>query len=254
MITSGMQSKIKKPALAAGSVIFWVLLWQLTAYLANKKLIIKIPYPVETIKAFYRCCSESSFWNVIGISLLQILVGFICGAVLGIILGMLSGRFNIFRIFTAPALHLIRTVPVAAMIIVAWLWIPSYALPSFISFLMVLPIVWSHTISGLHAVDDKLIEMARVFKMSEKDIALKIKLPMISPSIRNGCITAVGIAWKSGVAAQVIASPSGTLGAMLSSAKVSIDYSEVFAVTLTIVLLSYFVENILKLIWKGQKK
>ncbi len=249
-----MYSKLKKPALAAGSAIFWVLLWQIAAYLANKKLIIKIPYPAETINAFMHCCGKADFWKVVGISLFQILTGFICGAILGTVIGMLSAKFNAFRIFTAPALHLVRTVPVAALIIVAWLWIPSYALPSFISFLMVLPIVWSHTVSGLHSIDIKLIEMARVFKMREKDIALKIKLPMISPSIRSGCITAVGIAWKAGVAAQVIASPSGTLGAMLSSAKVSIDYSEVFALTLTIVLLSYFVENILKLVWKEQKK
>ncbi|MCH5315583.1 MAG: ABC transporter permease subunit [Eubacterium sp.] len=254
MTISGMQSKIKKTALTTGSVIFWILFWQIGAYLANKRLIIKIPYPIEAVKSFINCLGEADFWKIVFVSLFQILVGFVIGAFLGTVLGMLSGKFNAFRIFTAPALHLVRTVPVAALIIVAWLWIPSYALPSFISFLMVLPIVWSHTVTGLNSVDYKLVEMAKVFGMSEKDIALKIKLPMISPSIRNGCLTAVGIAWKSGVAAQVIASPSGTLGAMLSSAKVSIDYSEVFAVTLAIVLLSYFVENILKLIWKEQKK
>ncbi len=248
-----MNNKIKKAALSVGAVVFWILVWQVGATLANKKLIVHIPQPADTIRVFFSSCCEAEFWRTAGISLLHIVGGFMLAVAAGIVLGMLCSKSKIFDAFASPILRLIRTVPVAALIIVAWLWIPSGALPSFIAFLMVLPIVCSHTISGLNAVDAKLIEMAKVCSLSDAEIALKIKLPSISPHIREGCITGVGIAWKAGVAAEVIATPSGTLGALLSSAKTAIDYNEVFAVTLAVVLLSVFVENILKVVWRRHR-
>ena len=263
MMISGMKSKIsnknnsinkvKKPVLVTGSVLLWIFVWQIGAMLANRSLLIKIPYPIDTVKMFLANLTSLDFWGVVGISVLNILTGFLLAVILGVLLGMLSARFELFNILISPLLHLIRTVPVAAIVIVAWLWIPSSALASFISFLMVLPIVWSHTISGLKSVDVKLIEMAKINKMSPFDIAFKIKLPLISPYIRTGCLTGVGIAWKSGVAAQVIASPADTLGSLLRGAKTSIDYTEVFAITLTIVLLSVIIENILKLVWRERR-
>ena len=76
----------------------------------------------------------------------------------------------------------------------------------------------------------------------------------MSPQLRTGCITALGIAWKAGIAAEVICNPSGTLGALLQGAKASVEYGEVFSVTLMIVILSLIFENILKIVWKEQKK
>jgi len=249
-----MLSKKLKPALAAGSVAFWILVWHLLALKANKTLLLKIPLPEETLKAFVESCLEPGFWQTVGVSVAHILLGFAAGVFLGTVCGFLSEKYEIFRIFTSPIHRLVKTVPVAALIVVAWLWIPSSVLPSVISFLMVLPIVWSHTSSGVAAIDPKLVEMARVYSMSRRDIVFKIKLPLVSPFLRSGCITALGIAWKSGVAAEVISSPTGTLGAMLNGAKTSINYPGVFAVTLTVVLISAAFEKLFKLLWREQKR
>ena len=119
---------------------------------------------------------------------------------------------------------------------------------------MVLPIVWSHTSSGIAAIDTKLVEMARVYSKTDREILFKVKLPLVSPFLRTGCITALSIAWKSGVAAEVISSPTGSLGALLNGAKTNINYPQVFAVTLTVVLLSVVFEKILKILWKEQKR
>lgn len=254
MTVSGMSVKKQKPALVAGSVIFWIAVWHFGALAINKKLILKIPLPFETFKEFISLCGEKSFWQTVGVSVAHILLGFVLGAVLGVVFGLLSEKYLVFRAFTSPVHHLVKTVPVAALIILAWLWIPSSVLPSFISFLMVLPIVWSHTSSGVAAIDGKLVEMARVYSLSKRDIFFKVKLPLVSPFLRAGCTTALSIAWKSGVAAEVISSPTGSLGALLNGAKTSINYTRVFAVTLTVVLLSVAFEKILKLLWKEQKR
>lgn len=254
MMTSGMNNKIKKPVLTAGSIIFWLIAWQIGAQAANSKLMLKIPLPLETLKAFTENCTSIDFWQIVFSTLMRIVAGFLLAVILGVIGGLAAGHSQLFKSFSSPALHTVRAVPVAAFIIIAWLWIPSKILPSFIAFLMVLPIIWSHTEAGLNAMDKRLVEMARVYGMSKAGVLFKVKIPLMSPQLRIGCITGLGIAWKAGVAAEVISSPTGSMGALLSSAKNSINYEQVFAVTLMIVILSLLLENLLKLVWKEQKR
>lgn len=249
-----MKNKLKKPALAAGSVIFWIAIWHIAAVVANSRLMIKIPLPADTLAVFLQSCGRAEFQSAVCITVIRIISGFLCAVAFGILGGLLAGYSSLFKSFSSPVLHLVRTVPVAAFIIVAWLWIPSRILPSFISFLMVMPIIWSHTQAGLSSVDKKTIEAAQVFGMKKADILFKVKLPMISPQLRTGCITGLGIAWKAGVAAEVIATPSGSVGSMLRAAKTAINYEQVFAVTLAVIIISLLLENLLKLIWREQKR
>lgn len=254
MMISGMKNKIKKPALAVGSILFWILFWHIGAAAANKKLMLKIPLPLDTFKAFIENCGSIDFWKIVASTLMHIVLGFLLAVIIGTLGGVTAGNSKLFKSFSQPILHLVRAVPVAAFIIVAWLWIPSKILPSFISFLMVLPIIWSHVDAGLASIDNRLVEMAGVFGMPKLKIIVKIKLPLISPQLRTGCITGIGIAWKAGVAAEVIASPTGSIGALLSAAKTSINYEQVFSITLMVVLLSILLENLLKILWREQKR
>ncbi|MGN0521938.1 MAG: ABC transporter permease [Eubacterium sp.] len=249
-----MKNEIKKPALAVGSIIFWIIFWHIGALAANSKLLLKIPMPIDTFRAFIENCSKEGFWIIVLSTLVRIIAGFLLAVVIGTLGGVLAAHSQLFKSFSSPVLHMVRAVPVAAFIVVAWLWIPSKYLPSFISFLMVMPIIWSHVDAGLSSIDERLIEMAQVYTMSKADIIVKIKLPLISPQLRTGCITGLGIAWKAGVAAEIISSPTGSIGALLSAAKTSINYEQVFAVTLMVIILSILLENLLKLIWREQKR
>lgn len=250
MMVFGMKNKFKKPALAAGSVVFWVFIWQLAAGLANRKLLLKIPLPWDTLMVFFENLSNIEFWFAVGTSLLHIIAGFIMAVVLGTLAGIFASYSPLFAHISAPIFHLIRSVPVAAFIVVAWLWIPTVFLPSFISFLMVFPIIKSHIDSGLSAVDKKCIEMAKVFGLSNSEIIKHIKIPTVLPFLREASITGLGIGWKAGIAAEVICNPTGSLGALLSGAKNTIDYEQVFAVTLMVIILSLILEKILKILWK----
>ena len=245
-----MQDKIKKSVLTAGSIFFWVLLWHIAAIFANKNLLFKIPLPLETLKVFFKLSATADFWYAVGNSLLHIIIGFVIAVILGLVCGLLSGSSNAFKIFTGPISRLIRSMPVAALIILAWLWVPSTTIPSFIAFLMVFPIVWLQIETALISIDNKLIEMAEVMGMSHINIIKNIKAPYVLPALRNSAITGLGFAWKSGVAAEVICNPTGSIGALLSGAKNNLQYAEVFAIVLTIIVLSLIMENIIKFFWR----
>ena len=249
-----MRRSGRELALGAAAVLFYLALWHAGAVLANRSLLLKIPLPLDTLRTFLRLCGEETFWRSVARSVLRILCGFLSAAVLGAAGGMASFASGWFRWLSAPLLRLIRTVPVAAFILLAWLWIPSRILPSFVSSLMVLPIIWSHVDAGLASVDERPLEMARIFGMSKRQILLKVRLPLMSPTLRTGCLTGVGIAWKAGVAAEVICNPTDSVGALLQGAKAAIDYERVFAVTLMVILLSVLFENALKLVWREPRR
>lgn len=250
LTVSIMNKKLKTAIIAAGSIIFWILLWHILASIENKKLLFDIPVPSDTLKEFFVCIKDKEFWFSVGNSLGHIISGFLSAVILGLLFGIFSGNNRFFKIFTSPISRLIRSVPVAAFIVLAWLWIPSDIIPSFIAFLMVFPIIWLQVENGLLSVDTKLVEMAKIMGMSKKGIILNIKIPTLLPALRNACITGLGFAWKSGVAAEVICNPTGSIGALLSNAKSNIEFNRVFAITLTIVILSLILENIIKLIWR----
>ena len=238
-----MNKQIRSKAIAAGATIFWLIVWQIAAAVVNRGLLIPIPTPVSTAAALVRIITDAESLTAVGLSVLRILAGFVCALIAGTILAVLSARFTLFRVLTAPLVQLIRAIPVASFTILLFLWVSRGKLPSTIAFFTVLPVVWANVESGITAADRDLIEMARVFGMSGAKILREIILPGIRPYFASAVSSGIGFAWKSGVAAEVICRTQQSLGNLLWAGKSSIDYDEVFAVTLLIVLLSVLIQK-----------
>ena len=69
-------------------------------------------------------------------------------------------------------------------------------------------------------------------------LSVLISFLMVLPAFRQGCSVALGICWKSGVAAEVIGLPNGSIGDALYRAKITLSTGELFAWTFVIILLS----------------
>ncbi|MCQ2386814.1 MAG: hypothetical protein MJ078_09165, partial [Clostridia bacterium] len=150
--------RLKQSGYALAAILFWVAVWHFAATAANKSLILPIPLPAQTVKTFWADCKIPAFRLAVATSLWHILSGFLIAVLSGTVCGILSGNSKFFKTLSAPLLHLIRSVPVAAFIFVAWLWVPSDVLPTVISALMVFPIIWSHIDAGLNSIDERLPE------------------------------------------------------------------------------------------------
>ena len=110
---------------------------------------------------------------------------------------------------------------------------------------MVFPILYTYGLSGIRATDVKLLEMARVFRVTPMQRIRFIDLPQVMPyserAARSGW---EGFNWKAGVAAEVIGMPVNSIGERLQQAKVYLDTPELFAWTVVIVCLSVGVEKL----------
>ncbi len=244
-MTSTMVNKIlKKTAI----LFLWIAVWQFLSMIIARELI--IPSPLSTLNALLRLAETKEFYISVLISLLRIVCGFTLGVVVGFFGGIFSFKNRLFKEVTSPLLQLIKAVPVASFIILVFFWFRSTYLPIFIAFLMVLPIIWSTTETALENIDIKYDEMGKIFGLSDLKIFLKIKLPLIFPAFISSCLTSLGFAWKSGIAAEVIAKPQGSLGGMLEQSKTHLEIAEVFALTAIVAVLSLLLEITLKKLFR----
>ena len=160
------------------------------------------------------------------------------------VLAALSARFTVVRELLAPAMLAIKSVPVASFIILALILFSSKNLAALISFLMVLPVLYTNVLTGIQSADPQLMEMAQVFRLSPARRVRYLYLPQVMPYFRSGCTVALGLCWKAGIAAEVIGIPKGSIGEHLQQAKVYLDIPDLFAWTLVIVLASLAFEKL----------
>lgn len=238
------QSNVNKILKWTAVSLLWLAIWQLSAAAVGQELL--IPYPKAAFFAFLELCETADFWLVVLFSMFRIIVGYLLGVTVGVIGAVLSSRFAVFKAVFSPVLHLVRAVPVASFIILAFVWIKSAYISVFISFLMVLPMIWSSVESGIENIDRQYLEMAEIYRISPLKILIKIKIPFIMPSFIAAAISALGFAWKSGVAAEVICRPASSLGRLLQDAKLYLETPRVFALTAVVAVLSLLLEIAVK--------
>lgn len=238
---------------SALAVLFWLLVWQIAAMAVGQKILLVTP--TETLRCLITLLPQPSFWLRVGGTSLRILGGFLLGASFALVLAPLAYRWQWCRILLESPMRFVKATPVASFIILALIWVSSRWLSVLISFLMVLPVLYGAVETGLQNADKNLLEMAQVFKLRLGARIRSIWLPALLPAFRQGCSTALGICWKSGVAAEVIGLPNGSIGDALYRAKITLSTGEVFAWTVIIILLSALFERIfMRMLAKAEER
>ena len=232
------------------SILLLLFLWEIAALIVHKELL--IPSPSVVLRRLLTLAATDFFWRAIGMTMLRILAGYIIGVLTGILLAVVCYRIRPLRHLFSPLLTVIRATPVASFIILALIWFGSSRVPVFTAFLMVLPVIWSSVLSGLEHADLQLLETAFVFHMSPVKTIRLIYIPALIPQLKAGCLTAIGLAWKAGVAAEVLCVPKNAIGKYLYESKLYLETADTFAWTAAIILLSLMLENLLSFLLSGR--
>ena len=219
-----------------------VVLWQLVASFVVKSDIL-LSSPIGVIKRLWELIFKGEFWASVWFSLSRISLGFVFAVFLGTLLALAAGRYEAVEIMLVPYMLTIKSVPVASFIVLALIWLSSSGLSVFISFLMVLPIIYTNTLSGIKNTDRKLVEMADVFCVPFGKRLFAIWLPSLRPFLVSGAKVALGLAWKAGIAAEVIGIADGSIGERLYYSKVYLDSASLLAWTVVIVTISVLFEK-----------
>ena len=169
----------------AWAVLVWLALWQLGAMAIDQQIIL-----VSPLRVLSRLCElipTPDFWGSIAYSLVRITAGFLLGVAAGTVLAALSARFRRVEELLAPAMLAIKSIPVASFIILALILFSSRNLAVPISFLIVLPVLYSNVLGGIRAADSQLMEMARVFRIPVGRSIRYVYLPQVMPYFLSAC-------------------------------------------------------------------
>ncbi len=244
-----MRAKLNKALVGLAVAVFWVAVWWLLSGAVGQELL--LPSPMQVLDTLWALWGTAVFWRSVALSLVRVLGGFAAAVAVGSLLAVLTTRSRVADALLSPLLHIVRAAPVASFIILAYVWIRVGILPAFIAFLMVVPLVWANVREGILTTDKKLLEMAAVFRLGRWKTLKTVHLPSVKPYFVAACTTGLGFAWKSGVAAEVICTPADSIGKQLYSAKAYLETPEVFAWTVTVVLLSILLER--GLLWLARR-
>lgn len=249
-----LSSKIIKTAAAViGVAAFWIAVWALLSLKINSELL--LPSPWTVIKRLFELSGASELWKATGATLLRILAGFLTGVAAGTVLAALTAWSRSVAVVFAPIGKIIKATPVASFIILTLVWIPAGNIPSFIVFLLVTPIVWDALKTAILSTDRALLEMARAYRFGRRELFFHVYFPSVLPAYLSSVLTALGLAWKSGIAAEVLCLPSVSIGRRLYESKIYLEMTDLFAWTMLVIILSVIMEAAIRFaVRKTQKR
>ena len=246
-----MKRKYKKTLYALIAAVFWIGVWQLLAMKYGMDFL--LPTPARTLEVLIEKAAEAAFWSNIAFSVGRIMTGFLHSVLLGAALALLSIRIKAVGVLFDPFCSVIRAVPVASFIILVLVMFSHEYVSVIISLLMGFPVVYSTLRRGIDAAPEGLVEMADVFSMGYLGRLRYIYIPHLRAFFASALSVSCGLCFKSGIAAEVIGIPKGSVGEAMYLSKIGFNMPELLAYTAVIVVISVLIEKAVTHIFGGRR-
>jgi len=207
--------------------------------------------PVSVVLKLWQLLFTGGFWSSIFFTFLRIMSGFFIALGLAMCFAALAARYRPARELLAPLMAVLKSTPVASITILILIWVSSRNLSLFMGIIMVMPVMYLNILTGIENTDKKLLQMADVFEIPPLRRLRYLYIPQVLPYFSSACKISLGLCWKAGVAAEVIGTPTGSIGEKLYQAKIYLETPELFAWTLTIIAVSTLFERVMMLALRG---
>lgn len=234
----------------AAAILLYIGGWQLLSMMLGKSLV--LPGPWETLTRIVGLLALKESWITIANTLLRITIGFAIGSVAGILLGMASANSKLASWLLAPLRTIIKSTPVTSFILILLVLSKTNTVPVIISAIMVTPIIWASVETGIQQLDVGLKEVKKIYFTPLKGL-FHVTIPQLMPSVLSSAATAWGFAWKSAIAAEILAYPVHSMGRELYLSKIYLETVDLFAWTIVAVILSIITEQLLRAVFSRRR-
>ncbi len=211
----------------AVAVIVVLSAWQgLVASGTVSPLFLSSPYAVLAWLA--RGFASGSIWRHIGVSAQEAAIGFGLAILVGIPIGVAMGRMQTVRDTLEPFIMALYASPNVAFLplLIIWLGIGLWSKVVLI-FLGAVFVIIINTEAGVSNIDPRLVETARAFTATERQVLTKIVLPSAIPFIVAALRLAIGRVLIMVVVAELYAATAG-MGYLIFQGGAMYDTTQVF--------------------------
>lgn len=241
----GLQDKVTQKIIFFAVPILLLLIWQI---LGDRGVIngVIMPTPLKIAQTFWQLVKSGELTENLGASIFRVLLGFIFGTIAGLLFGILTGLYPYINQAVAAIFGILRPIPMVGLVPLMILWFGIGEKSKII--VIAVGTFWSvliNTQEGIVNTSSKLIEVAQLLEKDKFTILTKIVFPAALPSIFTGVRLGVGNAWKSVIAAEMLAATKG-VGHMIEYARELAQPGKMFVGLLSIGLIGLVIDVVIK--------
>lgn len=228
------------------SCVTFLIIWQGLALIIKND--IYLPTIGQMLESLKEILMKDRFYLDVTFSIGRSIISFILALILALILGLTSYTFRIIRNFFKPINTLAQSIPNMILIVLALIWFDKDNASLIVGFAIVFPLLYDSVLGAMVGIDKKILEMAKIYKISIIDRIFKIYLPAIKFRLIPILISTFSLAFKIVIAGEVYGQPSYGIGTMIQVEKMNFNTSGIFAWLIIILIISMLLELIKKLI------
>lgn len=183
---------------------------------------------------------------IILFTLLKLIGLVIIGFLISLVFAILAYYFSAFRSAISPLIAIMRSTPVAALIIILILLIGSKLTPIFITLFVIIPLAYENIYSAFVGINQELIDETKLISNINLNVIFKIFIPVTINYLLSSVLSCLGLALKVLVMSEVLTQGNNTIGGSIQLAKATLDITRVFSWSIILVLIVLIIEYIIK--------
>ena len=212
------------------------------------------PSPTAVFKEFAALLLKSSFYLEILGDLWRTAYSFFFSLLFAVAFAVITSRNEYLKTLFYPVVASLRAVPTIAIILWCLIIFRSDLTPAAISFIVMFPMSYNAVYSAISTRDKKIDLMADVYKIKRSDRVFKIIIPDVADRVFPQICSLFSFNVKLIVAGEALSYTKLSLGRELQLANNNIETAKLLALTVAVIILSVFVEMLLKALWKLIKR
>ncbi len=235
----------RKMALVTGSWVVGIAIWEVAGRLSSPYIFASAS---ATLSALWELARTGALWANTKVTMEELALAFVLGALAGIIGGTLGGMSRTFRTVTENWVTVGLAIPFAAIepLLLVWFGLGAASKIALGWFACVMP-VWINTRVGIESADAQLIEMTRSFGGRSRQVVRYVVLPWALPNIIEGLRFGVTRAFLGVIIGEILASRAG-LGYVINSAGATLQMSKLLAAVVVVTLITLCIVQIMTLV------
>ncbi len=226
-----------RPVLGFVSSAAFLLAWDLAARWGGLPAFI-LPSPADVWIRFLRALADSLLLRHSLVTLVEVLVGLLAGAVFATLTGYLIARSRLLENLLAPYLVASQAVPLVAIAPLLVIWFgPGMFSKVLICALIVFFPVLVNTVVGVRAVPPALHDLMRSLRASRWQALLKLEIPAALPVFLGGLRIGATLSVIGAVVGELVGADRG-LGYLVNVGRGQFDTALVFVAVFTLIALA----------------
>jgi len=214
-------------------------LWGLAAAIADSPT---LPGPAAVATVMMAEAENGRLFHHLGMTLWRVAAAFLLAFSIGSAIGLLMGRSRAADELMGPWLTLGLNIPALVLIVLAYVWLGLTEVAAIAAVAInKIPNVVVVVREGARAMDERLVEMGRSFRLSRLDMLRHVLLPQLHPYLLAAGRSGLALIWKIVLVVELLGRSDG-VGFQIHLAFQLFDVALLLAYALSFVMVAQAIE------------